>query len=143
MISITNMANLQTAPPAVREAPFFGTVARPDIRDSYINEAAAQDGLEQLSANGAQTGVIAGQDGQQVAALKMRVVHVANHTGDGDTYTVAPVMQQEGPTKGPLHFAKGEASSVDMHIGDTAVAQQAGKLLDLTRNVFGEIPPEK
>lgn len=273
MISITNAipnaTNLQTARSASREAPFFGTVAQPDLRDSYLSVGAAQEssatfqsamdsfgnyllksfadkvlgddaagavfsfevssttgesnraGVEQLGTDGVQTysgytqekqhfsakgtittadgrkfdfdidvqneldlqtsddgsadvpdrsasayklpdfgfpgylvdllrligveykGTIAGQDGQQAAALKMRVVHVANHTGDDDTYTVAPVMQQEGPANGPLHFAKGEASSVEMHIGDTAVSQQAGNLLDLTSDVFGDIPPEK
>lgn len=265
--AITSATNLQNARRTTAEAPFFGTVAQPDIRDSHISVAAAQEssatfqkamesfgnyllksfadkvlgadaegavfsfdvssttgesnraGVEQLGTDGVKTyssyvqekqhfsakgtittadgrkvdfdidvqneldlqtaddgsadgaertayqlpdfgfpsslvdllrligveykGMIAGQDGQQIAALKTRVVHLSNHSGDGDTYTATPVMQQEGPTSGPMHFAKGEASSVTMHIGDTAVSQQAGNQLDLTTSVLGGIPPEK
>ncbi|MYM23962.1 hypothetical protein GTP46_15025 [Duganella sp. FT135W] len=43
MISITNAASVQATHAASREAPFFGTVARPSLRDSYISVADAQE----------------------------------------------------------------------------------------------------
>jgi hypothetical protein len=86
-------------------------------------------------------GTLATQDGQ-VAAVKMRMVHVENHSGGDDTYAAAPSMQRVGAGgAGPLSLAVGQRSSVDMHIGDAAVSVQADNEVDLTRDVFGGIPP--
>jgi hypothetical protein len=83
-------------------------------------------------------GVIVGQDGQS-AAVKMRMVHVENHVA-GETYSAAPLATPEmrEPAKG---LWTGSSSSIDMHIGDTAVAAQAENDIELTRDIFGGTIP--